>query len=204
MNSYFRLNNIVHLVALLLWCSALISAGVAAMNVFTVLEHDNLPLTVERYSDYPADQHARLAASHVMEPVFTTVDVLQFVAVPLVLITLVLQFALFRMRFRSASNVVRAGCIAIAAILFGYYATSIAPTLNQQLRNWWSHAEAGEVAQADEVRARFNEYHLTADNILKVNLILLIVSIGSTAVAFSPQMKRANTYETPNLTRQRR
>lgn len=199
MNSYFRLNNIVHWVSLMLWCAALISAGVAAMNVFTVLDEGNLPLTIERYSEYPADQHPRLAASHVMEPVFTTVDLLQFVAAPLVLITLVLQVTMFRMRLRRPSNAVRAACLAIAAILFGYYATSVAPALNHQLRDWWAHAEAGELAQAADVRARFNDYHLTADNILKINLMLLIVAIGATAVAFSPNLQRANTYEAPAL-----
>lgn len=201
MNSYFRLCNIVYWIGLLLWCAALISAGVSAMNVFTVLTPDNLPLSVERYADFPREMHPRLVASHVMEPVFTTVDVMQFIAIPLVVLTLALQVTLFRMRLRRPANAFRAVTIVAAAVLFGYHVTSIAPVMNGLLRDWWSAAQAGDVAEAERVRAQFNSYHTTADNLLKINLFIVISAVGASAVAFSPPVKSTRTIETPALAR---
>ncbi len=186
MQSYARLNNIVYWLGLLLWGASLISAAVAAMNVFPVLSNDNLPMTIERYADFPQTEHARLAASHVMEPVFTSVDLIQFVAIALVLLTLVLQVLVFGMKLRKPATAVRAICIAIAACLFGYHVTALAPVMNGQLRSWWQAAEAGDTIEAERVRATFNIYHTKADSLLKANMFIVLFAISASAVAFTP------------------
>lgn len=186
MISYFRLNNIVYWLALIIWISALISAGVSAMNVFTVLDHENLPLNIDRYNSFPIEEHPRLAASHVMEPVFATIDLLQFAAIPLVLITLILQFAVFKMNARRISNIMRIFLLVIAATGFAYHAFSLAPPMNSLLRQWWKAAEAGDVPGSESIRQQFDQYHSKADAILRLNLFFLIGAAGASAVAFTP------------------
>lgn len=197
MNSYFRLNNIVYWLALIIWISALISAGVAAMNVFTVLDADNLPLTIERYSAVDPAEHPRLAASLVMEPVFATVDLLQFAAIPLVILTLLLQFIVFRMNPRRFSNLLRIFLLTIAATVFVYHVTALARPMNAQLRQWWKANEAGDVAAAEIIRSEFNQRHQKADFLLKLNLLFLLGAAGASAVAFTPT--RTTRLEPPRL-----
>jgi hypothetical protein len=197
MNSYFRLNNIVYWLALIVWISALISAGVSAMNVFTVLDQDNLPLQIDRYGGFPVEEHPRLAASHVMEPVFATVDLLQFAAVPLMLTTLVLQFAVFKMSARRISNMLRIFLLVVAATGFTYHAVALAPPMNSLLRQWWTAAEAGDVAGSEAIRRQFDQWHGKADLILRLNLFFLLGAAGASAVAFTPVTDRK--FEQPRL-----
>lgn len=197
MNSYFRLNNIVHWLSLVVWISALISAGVAAMNVFTVLDHENLPLLIGRYTAVDPAEHPRLAASHVMEPVFATVDLLQFIAVPLVMLTLILQFVVFGMNARRISNMLRIFLLTIAATGFVYHVAALARPMNAQLRQWWQANETGDVAAAESIRAQFNTLHGKADLTHRLNLFFLFAAAGASAVAFTPPSPKK--LETPRL-----
>jgi hypothetical protein len=199
MNSYLKLCNVLHWFGLILWISALVSAAVAAMNVFGTL--DKMSLTLERYAAFPAEDHARLAAGHIMEGVFFTVDLLQFIAAPLVVITLLLQLTVFRMRWRRPANLVRVIALIIAGGLFAYHATMIAPTMNRELRAFWAAAEAGDVDEANAHRAAFNAYHPTADAMLRLNLLLVMLGAGASAVALSTTGARsaADALEKPGL-----
>jgi hypothetical protein len=200
MRGYLHLANVIYWLGLILWIAALISAAVAAMNVFPALKA--MPIELADYANYPSDQHWRFAAGQIMEGVFFLIDVMQFVAAPLVLITLIAQLAVFRMPLRSISNLARAACIAVAAGLFAYHATMLAPKMNRALREQWEAAKAGEIERADALRAAFNADHQTADAILKLNLILLIVTAGASAVALGPALQSStDLLEPPALLR---
>lgn len=172
---------------LVFWISAIISAAVAAMNVFPTLKSLNEDgLQVAQYAAYPSEDHWRFAAGRIMEGVFFIGDLMQFVAAPIVVVTLLLQFGPVRMKLRRWSNVIRLIVLLIAAGLFGYYATRLAPPMNALLREQWSYAEAGEIEKADAVRATFDDLHGRANLILWVNLGLLLVGTGASAAAFAP------------------
>ncbi len=179
-----RLCNAVYWLSLALWLSALVAAGVAAANTFATL--GGMPLRLERYAAYPTDEHAMLAAGHVMDGVFFAVDLIQFVAVPLALATLAAQLSVFRLPLRSAPNLVRAACVVVAAALFAYHVAVLAPTMNRELRARWDAAAMGDVDAARAHQRAFNEYHPAADAILKANLAFLVVAIAASAVALSP------------------
>ncbi|MDY7109734.1 MAG: hypothetical protein SYC29_13950 [Planctomycetota bacterium] len=198
MIGYFRIVNALYWLALIVWSAALISAGVAAMNVFGTL--DAMPLELQRYAAYPVDEHPRLAAGHIMEGVFFLVDVLQFIAAPITVLALIAQFVFFRVPFRRLSNILRAAALVIAAGLFAYHATMVAPEMNRELRLFWSAAEAGRIEEAAEHRRAFNACHPTADAILRLNLLLLLIAAGASAVALTPAPDRRDSFlEPPRL-----
>lgn len=206
MTGYLKLCLAVYWLALIGWISALVSAAVSAMNVFPGM--DRLPLRLEQFPDYPVAEHPRLAAGKLMDGVFFTVDLLQFAAAPLVLITLAVQLLVFRLPLRRPANVIRTMCIVIAAGLFAYHATSVAPKMNHALRAFWAAAEAGEVTAAQSHRATFNEYHPTADTLLRLELLLLLAAAVASAAALSPAAARpgntsSSKLETPELLNRR-
>jgi len=190
MPGYFKLVNAIYLMSLAAWLAALASAGIAAGNVFGVL--DDMSLELERYATYPSQEHGMLAAGHVMEGVFVTVDLIQIVAIPLTLLALGMQLAVYRLPLRSPANAVRTLCLVAATGLFAYHATALAPRMNRELRARWSAAEAGDVAAARAHQMAFNQDHPTADLILKTNLILLIIALGASAAALSPSPPSAS------------
>lgn len=191
MTGYFKIVNAIYWLALIVWISALISAGVAAMNVFPAL--DGLPLQLEQYAAYPAGEHPRLAAGRIMEGVFFLVDVLQFIAIPLTILALLAQLLFFRLPLKRISNALRIAAIVIAAGLFACHATMLAPKMNRELRSFWSAAETGRIDEAHAHRNAFNAYHPRADAILRINLLLLLVAAGASAAALTPAAARGET-----------
>jgi hypothetical protein len=189
---------VVFWIALVLWISSLVSAAVAAMNVFPTLSPERLPLRLDAYPDFPVEEHPRLAAGVIMNGVFATVDVIQLIAIPVVLVTLGLQVTVFRARRRTWSNAVRVIAVALATAGFAWHATQLAPTMNRSLRAFWQAAEAGDVEAAAAHRAEFNRLHPSADAILRLELILLLVGVAASAVAVSPPADRPRL-ETPEL-----
>ena len=133
MQGYFKICNAVYWVSLAVWLAALVAAGVAAANVFGTL--GETPLRLEQYAAYPAQEHARLAAGLIMESVFFTVDLIQFVAIPLTVLMLVAQLSVFGMPLKSVANLGRALCIVIAAGMFVFHATAVAPKMNRPPRS---------------------------------------------------------------------
>lgn len=188
---------------LVFWISAIISAAIAAMNVFPTLKKLNeTGLQVAQYSEYPAEDHWRFAAGRIMDGVFFAGDLLQFIAAPVVVVTLLLQFGPVRMKLTRLANIIRLAVLLIAAGLFGYYATRLAPPMNALLREQWAFAEAGEIEKADAARSAFNDLHGRANTILYVNLGLLLVGVAASGAAFTPKTWRTveeSAYEEPQL-----
>ncbi len=199
MNTYSRLINIIHWFAIIIWTSAIVSAAVSAMNVFPAM--DEMPLALDQYPAYPVSEHPRLAAGRIMEGIFFTTDLLQFAAVPLVVLTLAAQIFFFRSSLKRLSNIIRIACIIIAAGLFACHAFALAPTMNRNLRAYWTAAEAGDLAAAQSHRATFNAYHHKADPILRINLLLLTATIASTSIALGPRNGNQRPDDGPRLER---
>ncbi len=152
------------------------------MNVFgSVSGDDALRLTMERYPDVPGEEQGLLAAGHMMAGVFRTIDWIQLVVIPVVVLSLLLHFFVLRGEGRwRLLHLVRAGCVVGAAGIYGFHAAAISPVMNDALEGRWAALEAGDMEKAEELRAKFGELHPRADMLLRVNLFLLLGAVGAT------------------------
>ena len=209
MQGLFKLCNAVYWLALALWLAVLVTAGVSAIAVFTTL--GEMDVSLSAYALFQPDEsdvphaHAHLAAGHVLEPVFWLVDFVQFAMIPLMLITLVAQFTVFKQKIRRPANLIRTGCIVIAAGLFAFHALAQTPQMNRDLKAYWDAAKDGDVTTALEHRAAFNRRHPTAEAVLKSTLLLVVLATFASAVAMTPALpqRRTNELQTPHLARKR-
>ena len=134
-----------------------------------------------------------------MEGVFATVDWLQIISAPLAVFTLIMQFALGRLRWRTMSNLLRSVCVLVATGLFAFHITTVAPRMNRHLHAYWTLIHEGRADEAQASLAAFNALHPMADGLLKTNLALLIVAIAASAVVEIPARRAAtHTLATPD------
>lgn len=198
-----RICDVAYWIALTGWFAALAAAGIAAMSVFGTLPA--MDVALGDFPSHPPQEHGRLAAGAVMQNVFFSVDVIQFAVAPVVVITLLAQVLVLGDSLRRWSNVGRALCIVAAASLFAYHVAAIAPVMNRHWRAFWDAAKAGDTERAAGERAAFNRLHPRADAVLRVNVVLLSVSIGLSAVALRPPLPRRppSALETPRLAQRR-
>lgn len=209
MQFLFKLCNAVYWLALAVWLSVLVTAGVSAVAVFTTL--GEMDVSLSAYAAFEPDEsvvpnaHAHLAAGHVLEPVFTLVDFVQFAMIPLMLITLVAQFTVFQQKIRRPANLIRTGCIVIATGLFAFHALGTAPQMNRDLKAYWDAAKNGDVTTALQHREAFNRRHPTAEAVLKANLLLVVLATFASAMAMTPALpqRRTSEMQTPHLARKR-
>ena len=119
------------------------------------------------------------------------------------MIMLLLQLTAFRQPWRRASNLLRSVCLTIASALFVYHVLAIAPSMNGELRRYWSAASSGDVARAESHLETFNRLHPKADAILRLDLLLVLLAAGASAVALSqsPATQASTGLQTPSLAR---
>lgn len=190
--------NVAYWLGLTLWVSALIAGAIAASVTFSTLP--DLAVTLQGYAVDARVNHGNLAAGIAMEKVFFICDVMQYAMAVIVLIALVAQIFCRVSRGRPFANLGRAVCIMAAAGTLGYHAFAVAPDMNGELHHYWKELETerdGEARTPDVDAAighleRFNEGHHVAEPLMTVRLVLLLVAVGCSAVAFSPpSTKRA-------------
>src|SRR5690606_13498352 len=144
----------------------------------------------DKFAAFEADQHGRIAAGMVMEPVFTFVDLVQIGAALLVVAMVVLQLVLFRAhlaRWYSVSNILRMLGMAAAIGLLVWRVFVLMPDMNSDLRAYWRAAESGEAETAMQHRAAFDAQHVAASATYRWSLIALLVVVGASAVAIGPR-----------------
>jgi len=192
---------IVYWLSLVAWLAALAAAGLCAIYTFGSL--GNTPLVLEQFATYPAQEHGTIAAGLVMVDLFVTVDFVQFLAIPAALIMLGLQLTVLGLPARRPSNLIRLGCLVLAAGLFAYYAVAVAPPLNGALRAYWDAAAAGDLDTAGQGRDLVAAYHSTAQVVLQLNLALVTGAVAASAVALGPGARRDRGLPEPKLLRLR-
>ena len=203
MPTWFETCNAIYWLSLTIWVAAILGAGIAAAGVFSTLP--TLGLRIERFEpalDGDLAQHGRVAGGMVMEPIFTFTDFAQAGAAALVVLMLVLQVAVFRMRLLSPANLLRTLCIIAAVALVGYHMTSIAPRMNRELRSYWHALENADRTAMQAHRTAFDQDHVLADRLFKLRLALVIVAIAASAAAFTPSAPlNRGGLEKPQLSR---
>ncbi len=197
--------NAVYWIALAIWLSALIAVGVSASFTFATLKNEPLDLRLGAYEQFDGEQHWRIAAGHVTEPIFTFVDVVQVPAAGLVVVALVLQLSVFRMKWRRPANVIRSVAIVVVAALFLIRVVWLMPTMNADLRAYRDAARVGDVATAQQHRDAFNENHHRARPMMDWSLALLLLAVAASAAAFTPGAggEPKTNMQMPNLARKK-
>lgn len=207
MRAWIAATNAIYWLALALWLSAIVTAAVAAVSAFGILP--DTPLVLEDFRAYaPPDDpgaHGRLAAGIVMERVFWIVDMIQFAAAPLVVIALLAQLLVLPLPSRPWANRARTLAILIAAGTFIYQAAALTPGMNRELRAYWVAARAGELDDAREHHAAFNEAHPRAEMLYQVRLLALLAAIIASAPALGPVITPtpSSGHEAPRLLNRR-
>lgn len=206
MTAWLKLSFVVYWLALVMWVGSLMAVGVTAVTTFTILPDAELGLTLERFDAFNHDEHGRIAAGLVNEPAFTFTDVVQVAAACVVLLMLILQVALFGQRWRRAANLIRSGCILIAAALLVIRMMMITPDMNRELRAYWSAAEAGNHDTAMAHREAFDRHHKIARPMFDATLLLLLVGVAASATATigrdeSADERNTSSLEQPTLSR---
>lgn len=205
MQSLHKLCNMVYWIALALWLGALMSAGIAAGCTFSVLT--KMDISIARYSEFVPDEadipnaHEKLAAGHILEPVFLITNAVQLISIPLVLLTLAAQLFVFNQHKSKFSNFIRTVCIIISAGIFAYHAFALSPPMNRDLRSYWQAAQEGDIQDAKSHRNELLSRHETAKIILSATLLLVLIATAASAVTMTPLTLKqsAPILQTPKL-----
>ncbi len=202
MRGAMKFCNAVYWMGLTTWIAALVSGGVAAAGVFSTLP--KLGVRIPRYEPAlgsDAAEHGRLAGGMVMEPIFTAMDLVQAAAVVFVVVPLLLQLTVFKMRLRSPGHLIRTICITAAVGVMAFHMTLMAPRMNLELRARWAAIENNDQAAMEMHRAAFEADHHVADSLYSARLILLLVAVAASGAALSPLKHDQSTLQSPRLLR---
>jgi len=196
--------NAAYWLALTVWVSVLIAAGVSATSTFTTLPDPELGLRLEKFEAFDGERHGHIAAGMVMEPIFTFVDLIQLAAGGMALVMFVLQCALLGMSWQRPANAIRGVCLVIAMGLFLSRAALITPQMNQDLRMYWQAAESGDAETARAARESFDAGHRRARPMFDTTLVLLLIGVGASAAAWTSPLnhsprRRESALEPPSL-----
>ncbi len=200
----FKWCNAAYWLGLMIWVSAIISGAVAAIGVFSTLP--KLHVRIEQYNPAFGDdtaQHGRLAGGMVMEPIFSAVGMVQIGAAVIVIVAVMLQFSVFKMRLRSPANALRLLCIIAAVGLLGFHIFSLAPRMNRELRSYWHAAELNDAAAMKSHMDAFQKDHHVDDGLFLGMLGALFITIAASAAAMTPAKPAtaASALEKPALLR---
>jgi hypothetical protein len=202
MRGAIKICNGVYWLALTIWIAALVSGGVAAAGVFSTLP--KLGILIPKYQSALGNdtaEHGRVAGGMVMEPIFTAMDWVQATAAFFVVLTLVSQLTVFKMRLKSPGHLIRTICIGSAVLVMIVHMTALAPRMNRELRARWNAIEVSDRAAMETHRAAFESDHHLADSLYAARLILLLVGVAASGAALGSTKPDRSALEMPRLLR---
>ncbi len=153
-----RFAEIVHQFVVGIWIGTLIMGAVVAAIIFPTMRELSPHFT--RFNLYTSD-HADLGAGSFQARVFAAVDLVQFVALFVGLLTLVVSVGA-RKAIRFKSTIIRSILMGGAMLLFGYQFFVLAPRMDRNAIQYWQAAQAGDTVSADAFREAFSADHPTA------------------------------------------
>jgi len=172
-----RFISIVHILLMVIWASAIISAAVSAMNVFPTMR--DMDVYAARFEAMARDEHGMLIAGVVMNGIFRTVDVMMMIVAPIAMITGIAVFYRLAPCPRSWSARIHIVTLVLAGTAAAVHLSVLAPSMYADLHAFWSSIESGELEQAATARAAFEERHHLADALLRATLFIVLASIGA-------------------------
>jgi hypothetical protein len=176
-----RLVEVAFWIGLILWVSAVVTAGVSAAMAFPTMHEYHVE--VPRFAAFPASEHWSIAAGLLMERMFFVTDIAQLLAGVLVLLGLGAGYALGGRLLKRPAEVLRTACVLGVIAVVAYRALALAPEMNRTLHQYWDAAQAGSTEVALERREAFQSMHPTASRLYGVSLVLLLGAAVTTAWA---------------------
>ena len=164
-----------------LWLAAALTAGAAAIGIFSTMPE--LQVTLADYAHLDAADQTRLAAGLLTEPIFSATDVLQILLSTLLLIGVAGQWLLGMGRDRPLARLLWTGSIILATGMLWWRVVMIMPSMNRELRLYREAAADGQVDLATQARAAFDAMHPTASTMMEMGAVLLILAVLAGAAA---------------------
>jgi hypothetical protein len=185
----------VYWLALILWFAALVASGATAMASFGTLSRivPELGVTVPPFA--PADPSApavdageagRYLAGFVAERVFDALATLEWVLIPILLATVVVQW-LTRWPERGFANSLRMALILGAAATTMAHLVILSPRMDSALADYRGAVRSGDLSTAASHKQLFDRDHRISDPILRINGGLLLATILISAAILTPR-----------------
>lgn len=166
----------IHLTLLGIWAGAIAATGLAAAVAFPIMKR--LDPSLPGFAGYPED-HWRIAAGQVMNPVFQGVATFGVLAGVVALLALVIVVVRVRPRVRCGLVWVRVLATSGALICVSISTALVQRPMQTELAKFIDSARAGDVSAADGHREAFDRFHPVASNLMKLNLVLVVVAFGA-------------------------
>lgn len=199
MSNLRRLIETIHLICLGTWLGAIVMTAAVAAQVFPRIK--TLDPRIPSYSAYEGD-HWLIVAGHVGEFTFLTCDIIQFACVVMALLTLIACVLAGGLPLKRLTTLVRASALAACLLLVAYQVLILAPEMNQQLREHWRAAKAGEHDAAQAARDAFNALHPRASLVLAATAVGVMFAIGSAVWSMGRSARESDCpYPVPSLAR---
>ena len=183
------MRKLIHLLLFLVmasWLAMIVAPGMAGMSAFTQLpEHQ---AEIAQYRDFFGSDHkgmGQLVAGYVTAPIFAFSDVAQWILAPLALLLVLLECRPLRI-LNGVGQYVCLVSITAALGLVLLHNVTMAPSMNADMAVYRDAITKNDVEQAGAAKARFNEYHATAESLYGIRLVLVLVGIGALAVSSTP------------------
>jgi len=174
-----RIAEVAFWIGIVLWISALVTAGVSAAMAFPTMHE--FEVVVPKFAAYDESQHWSIAAGLLMERIFWVTDLAQMFAALLVIIGLGAGYGTSGRRFKQPLEMMRTVCVLAAVALLAYRVLILAPSMNGSLQRYWHAAEHGNTELAVRHRTDFQALHPIASRVYGVMLVLLLGAVATTA-----------------------
>lgn len=181
-----------HAVTLGLWLGVLVMGAVVAGRTFPMMRDLDPALPA-----YGGDEHWRIAAGHVAAFIFSVVDVAQFVAVLLAVLTLTAIVRLRGAMLGRVSALVRAIALGVAMLLVAAQLLLIGPRITASMHRSWAAAQQGDLAAAEAQREAVAFWHPWASRTLGATALCVLVALGAGVWSASGAAREARREATP-------
>lgn len=187
MNRWRAFLEAIHLTAAGICTGALLMTGVTAAILFPAVK--KLDPELPGFAAYDGE-HWRIVGGHIGDPMFFSVDVVQFVALLLTFGTLTAIAFSRHESTRRLSFAVRSLALLVAFVTFCWRFFIVTPPMNVALKAYWKAAAAGDNDAAAAHQGVFDAGHGSSSTLMQITLVAMLVATFAgiwNAVAASSQ-----------------
>jgi hypothetical protein len=181
---------IVYWILLITWLAALVAGASTAMASFGTLTKlvPELGITVPQFAatDPSGADAGRYVAGFVAQSVFDRLATIEWVLVPAMLLTLLLQRA-SRWPERGPANAIRVTLLLIVCATTMYHLVVLGPRMANALGDYRGAIRGSDAASAAIHKEAFDRDHRVSDPILRTNAFLLLGVVLLSAAGLTPR-----------------
>ncbi len=188
-----RIVAVLYWMLLIAWFASLVAAASTAMAAFGTLPPTmrDLGVTVPAFEsmaalDATGTEGGRYLAGFVAQRIFDANETLQWIVVPLLVLTMLAQRAL-RWPARGRANLLRQLLLVAAIACTGYHLIVLAPRMRSELSDYRGAISGSDAASSALHKATFERDHRIADPLLRTTAFLLLGTIALSAWTMTPR-----------------